>query len=126
MTKASTVAMNSSYPCGSRPPGGKKSSSPVARAMKPSRLVPIKTEALNPGLLLPPNVAVQPRRLVIAPAADGCNRLLCRRFPLSKEEHIDRLDDRPSTRPVAVPANGFEAAGQFVFSQSREHRIAAG
>ena len=24
----------------------------------------------------PPNVAVQPRRLMIAPAADGCNRLL--------------------------------------------------
>ena len=54
--------------------------------------------------------------LMIAPADDGCNRLLCRRFRLSKEEHIDWLDNRPFTRPVAVPANGFEAAGQFVFS----------
>ena len=45
---------------------------------------------------------------------------------LSKEEYIDWLDNRLSTRPVAVFANSFEAADQFVFSQSREHRIAAG
>src|SRR4030095_1171661 len=47
MTNASTVAMNSSYPCGSPPPGGRKSRSPLARAMKPSRLVPIKTDAFT-------------------------------------------------------------------------------
>ena len=45
---------------------------------------------------------------------------------LSKEEYIDWLDNRLSTRPVAVFANSFEDADQFVFSQSREHRIAAG
>ena len=39
---------------------------------------------------------------------------------LSKEEYIDWLDNRLSTRPVAVFANSFEDADQFVFSQSRE------
>ena len=47
MTNASTVAMNSSYPWGSPPPGGRKSRSPLARAMKPSTLVPIKTVAFT-------------------------------------------------------------------------------
>jgi len=34
---------------------------------------------------------------------------------LSKEEYIDWLDNRLSTRPVAVFANSFEDADQFVY-----------
>ena len=45
---------------------------------------------------------------------------------LSKEEHVDWLDNVLFTRPVAVTANSGEAAGQFVLRQSCEHRIAAG
>lgn len=44
---------------------------------------------------------------------------------LSKEEHIDWFDNRLSTWPVAMAAHSVEATGQFFFSQSREHRIAA-
>jgi hypothetical protein len=39
---------------------------------------------------------------------------------LSKEEYIDWLDNRLSTRPVAVFANSFEAADQIVLSRYRE------
>jgi len=47
MTNASTVAMNSTYPCDSPPSGGRKSKLPFDRAMKPSRLVPTNTDAFN-------------------------------------------------------------------------------
>src|SRR5271169_5557903 len=40
ITNTSTLARNSSYPCGSPPPSGRKSKSPLRRAMKPSTLVP--------------------------------------------------------------------------------------
>src|SRR5262249_43097557 len=51
MTIASTEAMNSSYPWGSHC-SGSQSSPPSSRAMNPSRLVAIKTEALMSGGIL--------------------------------------------------------------------------
>src|ERR1700689_5366662 len=46
MTIASTVALNPSGPGVPPPPAGRKSKAPSARAMKPSRLVPTKTDTL--------------------------------------------------------------------------------
>ena len=43
------VASDTVVSIGSPPPGGRKSRPPLARAMKPSTLVPIKTDAFIPG-----------------------------------------------------------------------------
>ena len=70
ITSASTLAMKVSYPCSSPPPAGSQSRPPLARAMKPSTLVAMKTEAFtlvgfHPSayrLHFLPIGAVQPRR----------------------------------------------------------------
>src|SRR5439155_15827594 len=49
-TNASTLAKNSSYPCGSPPSAGRNPMLPSARAMNPSRLVPTKTDAFTRSL----------------------------------------------------------------------------
>src|ERR1700722_19978091 len=46
MTSASTVEINSSEPWGSPPSAGRKSKLPFDRAMKPSTLVPTKTDTV--------------------------------------------------------------------------------
>src|SRR5579859_1255451 len=55
---ASTLAKNSLYPCGSPPPGGRKSSAPLPRAIKPSTLVPTNTDAFIPSLLIAARLTV--------------------------------------------------------------------
>src|SRR6266852_9567682 len=74
ITIASTLAINSVYPCGSPPPSGKKSSSSFFRAMKPSTLVPIETEAViddsSPGVeaVLQPG---QPAKRALRPSVEA-------------------------------------------------------
>src|SRR5262249_54303587 len=62
ITRASTLAMNSSYPCGSPPPSSKKSNVPSRLAMNPSTLIPTNTDI---------RIAIlQPRRLAYVAPAD--------------------------------------------------------
>src|SRR6185437_6532707 len=49
ITNTSTVAMNSAYPWGSPPPSGRKSKSPLCRAINPSTLIPTNTDAFIKG-----------------------------------------------------------------------------
>src|SRR5207302_72375 len=109
--------MNSSYPCGSPPPGGRKSNAPLRRAINPSRLVPTNTDAFIVSSLLA-------ARAALAQFITAFDNLDWEAFRSAFD------DDATVFYPRGVPerANGraeFERTFRIVFEQIRQGKTAA-